>query len=413
MAVFCDIMSSTDTLDAEERAIETMKKELELKKKGLIIKQSSGDRSRYWIRYEGKMLKKTKKEDLIDELYALVFETVTMSRFWDSYLKDREAVVSGRTMYRSRYQYDRFIRGSGLDVIPIDKMTVADIKKWVRHCKEVKPDLSALYFRDIRSQLLGFARWVSEEKEIDVSTVLSYHPDMRLFRKKKTTPEEDAIFSAEEIAAVCAEVQKEVWVRKKATPLVIPLLFATGMRRGEALALRWSDVSTLPDGTGTISISRQLVREPEGWKITVIDHAKTDCGERTIKVRADVLELFSQIRAINRAAGCPAEDEDLIFMRKYRGRWQLNDPGVVYHYLEKFCKAAGMETVKSPHDIRRTALTQMYRAGMGIKAIQRYAGHKTVQQTYAYLRLAEEDIDISLLPAVVTDGNRQNSEKAV
>lgn len=415
MAAFCDIIDAADALKAEERAIESMKKELELKKKGYVIKQSSGDRARYWIRYEGRMLKKTKKEDLIEELYAMVFETVTLSRFWDSYLKDREQSMSERTLYKSKAQYDVYIRGTDLADIPIDAITIADLKAWIRHCREVSPDLTVKYFREIRSQVLGFARWAAEEKEIDVSTVLSYKPDLRAFRRAKRTPEAEAIFSSEEIKAVCAEARKDAWKRKQSITLIIPLLFATGMRRAEALALKWEDITALPDGTGTISISKQLLRDTDkhGRGTHIEEHAKSSSGERVLRIRGDVLNLLQEIRAVNRSQNCPAGDGDFIFMRYLKGRWQLHDPGTVFRQLKRLCPRAGMDIVKSPHDIRRTALTVMYRNGMGIKAVQKYAGHASVKQTYDYLRLSEEDVNLDCLPHVVTAGNSVDDTKAV
>ena len=55
----------------------------------------------------------------------------------------------------------------------------------------------------------------------------------------------------------------------------------------------------------------------------------------------------------------------------------------------RYCKAAGMDIVKSMHDIRRTCLTVMYDSGIRLKQLQYFAGHSTPQQTLAYIRRQE------------------------
>lgn len=49
--------------------------------------------------------------------------------------------------------------------------------------------------------------------------------------------------------------------------------------------------------------------------------------------------------------------------------------------LEKYCRQMGIP-VKSCHDIRRTAITNLDDAGMPTKALQAFAGHSTEAMTY-------------------------------
>ena len=53
-----------------------------------------------------------------------------------------------------------------------------------------------------------------------------------------------------------------------------------------------------------------------------------------------------------------------------------------------------MTVIKSPHDIRRTVLTNLYNVGMPLKKIQIFAGHSTLQQTMDYIRISEDDLDM-------------------
>lgn len=53
-----------------------------------------------------------------------------------------------------------------------------------------------------------------------------------------------------------------------------------------------------------------------------------------------------------------------------------------------------MTVIKSPHDIRRTVLTNLYNVGMPLKKIQIFAGHSSLQQTMDYIRISEDDLDM-------------------
>lgn len=54
-----------------------------------------------------------------------------------------------------------------------------------------------------------------------------------------------------------------------------------------------------------------------------------------------------------------------------------------------------MDVIKSPHDVRRTVLTNLYYAGMPLKKIQEYAGHSSLKQTMDYIRISDDDLDMS------------------
>jgi integrase len=56
------------------------------------------------------------------------------------------------------------------------------------------------------------------------------------------------------------------------------VLIATGLRRSELLALRWSDFDT---AAGTITVTGKVVRQRRAGLVRV-DDTKTPAGQRTI-----------------------------------------------------------------------------------------------------------------------------------
>ena len=85
---------------------------------------------------------------------------------------------------------------------------------------------------------------------------------------------------------------------------------------------------------------------------------------------------------------------DSSFMRRYRGVLSVCTPRSFDPRLRKYCRYAGMKVIKSPHDVRRTVLTNLYMLGMPLKNIQEYAGHSSLKQTMDYIRITDDDLDM-------------------
>jgi len=54
----------------------------------------------------------------------------------------------------------------------------------------------------------------------------------------------------------------------------------------------------------------------------------------------------------------------------------------------------------STHSFRRTCLTQMHRAGVPLKVIQKISGHKTLSALQKYLEVLDEDLESAVLTVV-------------
>jgi integrase len=91
--------------------------------------------------------------------------------------------------------------------------------------------------------------------------------------------------SLEQIQALIAEARPEP------LPLILKVLVATGIRRGEVLGLRWQDVDF---DTATMTIRR--VVEVADDRYAIREGAKTDAGERVIGLDEDLLDLLRRWR---------------------------------------------------------------------------------------------------------------------
>jgi integrase len=147
----------------------------------------------------------------------------------------------------------------------------------------------------------------------------------------------------------------------------------TGLRQGELVALRWSDV----DGKArVVRVRRSFTRGEFG-------RPKSRRSVRAVPL-AD--RLARQIEAYRRQAPFPA-DQDLVFAHPRTGR-----PYDASRLRKRFRAAARRAAIRSVrfHDLRHTFGTQMAAAGAPLRAIQGWMGHRDYRTTSIYSDFAPD-----------------------
>ncbi len=141
-------------------------------------------------------------------------------------------------------------------------------------------------------------------------------------------------------------------------------LTLTGLRRSEVVGLCWRHVNLVE---GTLRV----------------EESKSEEGERLIALPVSLVdELVAHF-----AASIYRSDEDYVFCHPERGskleaKW--------YHdAFQAALASAGVEgQIRSFHDMRHTALTNLAATGASPVAIMATAGHRSMQTTKGYLHLA-------------------------
>lgn len=155
------------------------------------------------------------------------------------------------------------------------------------------------------------------------------------------------------------------------------LMLFTGVRIGEALALRWSDLDLTK---GTARITRTISRDAAGREI-IAEGTKTDASRRTIPLVPACCAALKRHRiaqAERRLAHGPGwQDRDLVFGGR-DGRVRTRE--AIRLRLRQLCEANGV-TVLSPHGLRHTAATLALSRGTHPKLVQDLLGHKTIAMT--------------------------------
>ena len=182
------------------------------------------------------------------------------------------------------------------------------------------------------------------------------------------------------------------------------LLFAlyTGMRRGEVLALKWSDYDK---NEKTISITKALNRvrtyNKDGNKtMLTVTTPKTDTSIRTVPLIDKAVELLAEHKRKQERymelVGDYYTDNDLIFSSS---RGDYLDPGNFNRKLNKTVKKIGIPRI-SPHVLRHSFATRGLEAEVSLKAMQELLGHSSITVTgdiYTHILKEQKRKEISKL----------------
>jgi integrase len=147
----------------------------------------------------------------------------------------------------------------------------------------------------------------------------------------------------------------------------------TGLRQGELLALRWSDVDW-PAGR---------IRVADNYTRGEFDTPKSDFGRRSVPMADRVgreLEHHFQ-RSLYRT------DDDLVFC--HPGTGHVLDPSKVRKRFKDALERAAVNRITF-HELRHTFGTQMAAAGAPLRAIQEWMGHADAKTTEIYAHYAPD-----------------------
>ena len=186
---------------------------------------------------------------------------------------------------------------------------------------------------------------------------------------------EMATIQAEDINSLLEEARK---LEKGSSIPYYTLFYAalhTGMRRGELLALRWSDIDL---ELMTISVNRSLQVLKDGTKI--IREPKTPKARRLIAMTPSLALQLREHKesqsALRLLAGKPLQQDDLIFSDL---DGQPINPNTITPAFTKIAKRAGFKL--RLHDLRHTHATLMLKSGVHPKIVSERLGHATVAFT--------------------------------
>jgi integrase len=178
------------------------------------------------------------------------------------------------------------------------------------------------------------------------------------------------------------------------------LLWATGMRRGEAVALRWEDVDLV---AGTVAVRRNATSV--GGQVRV-GAPKTERSRRTVKLGADSVAMLREHRARQDehrlAMGAGWNDIDLVFPAL---DGTLMNPQTVSSRFTRLVERTGVPRI-SLHGLRHAAATLMLERGLPVHAVASRLGHDPAVLLRRYSHAVVDSQDAAAQLETLLDGEQ-------
>ena len=164
----------------------------------------------------------------------------------------------------------------------------------------------------------------------------------------------------------------ERYVTSQRNKVMFGLMLNTGLRVSEAVSLRWEDVN--------LTSGKVMVREGKGAK------------DRTLWVDNDQLEELGEWK--ERQVEKVDELPKWVFSTLREGNaGKKMSIQQVWKTLKTYAEKAGIEKDISPHTLRHTFATDLYRETGKIRLVQKALGHADLSTTMIYTHIVDEELE--------------------
>ena len=274
--------------------------------------------------------------------------------FWKMYYADMETRLREHTMRTKKYIVE-------LKILPyfgnkrVNDITAADIRQWQNEL--IKMGYSPTYLKTINNQLSAIFNYAVRYYD------LKSNPCAKAGSMGKSKAEEMDFWTGEEFRKFIDSV-----MNKRLSYMAFMILYWTGMRLGELLALNPKDVDL---EKRTISITKSYQRF---GKKDVITPPKTSKSKRVITVpeflAADIKDYMDSLYDLQ-------ENDRLFPITKY----------YLEHEMQRGIKESGVKRIRV-HDLRHSHASMLIELGFSPLEIANRLGHEKVEttlNTYAHL----------------------------
>lgn len=192
-------------------------------------------------------------------------------------------------------------------------------------------------------------------------------------RKGRKIPE---VLTADEQALLLSQPNKRYPTGQR-NYTMLKLMLDTGLRLSEAVNLRWKDIDLM---TGKL-----MVREGKGAK------------DRTLWINENLIDILTiwKERQIDKVG----KRVDFVFTTlsknsKIIGKKLLNR--YIQEMVERYTEKAGISKNVTPHTLRHSFATDLYRETKNIRLVQKSLGHEDLSTTMIYTHIVDDELENAL-----------------
>lgn len=383
-----------------------VRKRLSMRKKEIIKKheanysiwQGSGKDKRWFTRLpdgspKGKKVSKTRKEDLyqaIVEFYS-VQQGMTVQKLYEEWIEYKKATAR-KSSYIAKIKADwRAYYKSDPEFISkdISKLTVVDLELWANGLIK-KYNMTKTKYYNTTVIIRQGLKYAVKKGYIDKDPFSAAEINTKLFKNVPKADSKTQVYTIEEQE----KMEKEMWrfyneKPEYTAPLAIIFMFYTGLRIGELVALRESDIEG-----DYLHVQRQETRifedvDAEKSRMVgyeVVEHTKTEVGNRSVPLPPIAKGIIKEVQKVNKANGW--YDDGYLFLSQN----QRIKHGAIEGRIVDACERIGIP-VKTAHKFRKTYISTLYDEGVPLEAIREIVGHadeRTTLHNYCFNRFTDK-----------------------
>lgn len=289
-------------------------------------------------------------------------DALTFDQLVEAYLRHQRDRIKESSYYDTESKINNRIVPFFKDRV-VAEIKPADVLAW----QQSLDGYSYKYKSTLRGYLSGILKYADKYYEIP-----SVMPRVDSFRNL-APPKEMLFWIPEEFFKFANTVERFDY------RTFFTLLYITGCRKGEALAIRWGDINF---DRGTITIDENITRKVKGkaWDTTT---TKNRSSMRTVSIPPSMCAMLQELRERTEK-----RDSDAFV---FGGERPFADR-TTDRIFERACEKAGVKKIRL-HDLRHSCASLLISQGVSIVAVSRRLGHKNIEQTlntYSHMMPSDE-----------------------
>ncbi|NLZ83334.1 MAG: site-specific integrase [Clostridiales bacterium] len=262
--------------------------------------------------------------------------------------------------------------------IPLVQMDSLMLDKWT-HKKIKDYEMTRTEYYNMSIILRQSLIYAVDKKILKESPFKNVKINTKLLRKVKKKDDHTQVYLNDEQKLIEQEAWKDFHSDTSCTtPLAVLLDFQTGLRIGELVALKWSDIKGNYVQIRRMEVRQEKLNDDNTWNkadLVLVDHVKTNAGYRKVYLTKEAKHILHEVRKSYMRRGLNSE---FIFIDKQEQRIHKY---AVDKRIRKYCKYIGISP-KSMHKARKTYISTLIDAGVNINTIRSLAGHESEETTY-------------------------------
>lgn len=285
---------------------------------------------------------------------------ITFKSLVNDYLEDSSHRFRETTIENKKYLIETKILPFFGDM-PINKIDAITVRKWqnfvLKQTTKEGKKLSQTYIKSINNQLSAVLNYAVKFYNLPNNPV---HKTGSIGKKNAESMD---FWTVDEFEKFIAQVSNKIQ-----SLMIFNLLFWTGMRSGELLALTLNDFDRQKK---TVSINKSYIRLN---KKDIISKPKTPKSNRIITLPEFIFKMLDEYLA---ALVDYESDERLFTVTKF----------YLQHEMKRGCKNSGVKKIRV-HDLRHSHASLLIELNFSPLLIQERLGHEDIQttlNTYAHL----------------------------